>query len=172
MIGIEGLYEAYLWKFRISTHTNPLTLNEIFAKLNLPHLLKTIQSLKENVAMKAVIYLLGLGLIAYCTYFNLYTRQAASSLERLFQTYQLKYLAAIPALFAILFILSATAAQCPWPFWIVGILAAIEAVIAYTNPKEIYSKTLDWLFENVTDQAYKIVSLIGIIFGTLILTLA
>ena len=122
--------------------------------------------------MKAVIYLLGIGLIAYCTYFNLYTRQAAISLKELFQTYKLKYLAVIPALFAILFIISAPAAQCPWPFWIVGTLAAIEALIAFTNPNEIYSKTLDWLFENATDQAYKIFSIIGIIFGTLILTLA
>ena len=122
--------------------------------------------------MKVIIYLLGLGLIGYCTYFNLYTRQAADGLKRMFQTYQLKYLAAIPAIAAILFIISAPAAQCPWPFWIVGILAAIEAVIAFTNPQKIYSRMLDWLFDNVTDQAYKISSIIGIIFGTLILTLA
>ena len=30
---------------------------------------------------------------------------------------------------------------------------------------------LDWLFENISDQAYKIFTTIGIIFGTLILAL-
>jgi hypothetical protein len=56
--------------------------------------------------MKIVIYLLGFACIAYCTYFNLYTRQAANSLKNMFQTYQLKYLAAIPAVVSVLFIIS------------------------------------------------------------------
>ena len=122
--------------------------------------------------MKIVIYLLGFGIIVYCTYFNLYTRQAVDGLKSMFQSYQLQYLAAIPAVFAVLFLLSAPAARCPWPFWIVGVLAAIEAVVAFINPQKIYSRMLDWLFENVTDQAYKFSAIIGIIFGTLILTLA
>jgi hypothetical protein len=42
--------------------------------------------------MKIVIYLLGFACIAYCTYFNLYTRQAANSLKNMFQTYQLIWL--------------------------------------------------------------------------------
>jgi len=121
--------------------------------------------------MKVVIYLLGFACIAYCTYFNLYTRQAVNALKNMFQSYQLKYLAAIPAVVAVLFLISAPAAKCPWPFWIVGILAAVEAIIAFINPQKIYSRMLDWLFENVSDQAYKFFAIIGIIFGTLILTL-
>jgi hypothetical protein len=127
---------------------------------------------KEAVTMNVVIYLLGFACIAYCTYFNLYTPQATNALKRMFQTYQLKYLAAIPAVVALLFLISAPAAECPWPFWIVGILAAIEAAIVFLNPQKIYSRTVDWLFENVSDKAYKFFAIIGIIFGTLILTLA
>ena len=121
--------------------------------------------------MKVIIYLLGITCIAYCTYFNLYTRQAANALKNMFQSYQLKYLAAIPAVVAVLFLIAAPAAECPWPFWIVGILAAIEAIVALINPQKIYSRMLDWLFENVTEQAYKFFGIIGVIFGTLILTL-
>ena len=51
-------------------------------------------------------------------------------------------------------------------------LAVIEAIVAFINPQKIYSRMLDWLFENVSDQAYKVFAIIGIIFGTLILTLA
>ena len=90
----------------------------------------------------------------------------------MYQSYQLKYLAAIPAVVAVLFLIAAPAAECPWPFWIVGILAAIEAIVAFINPQKIYSKMLDWLFENVSDQAYKFFSIVGIIFGIQILTLA
>ena len=54
-------------------------------------------------AMEVVIYLLGFACIAYCTYFNLYTRHAINALKSMFQTYQLKYLAAIPAVVAVLF---------------------------------------------------------------------
>ena len=122
--------------------------------------------------MKVIIYLLGLSCIGYCTYFNLHTRHAADSLRKMFQSYELRYLAAIPAIVAVLFLISAPAAVCPWPFWIVGVLAAIEAVVAFLNPQKIYSKMIDWLFENTTEQAYKVFAIIGIIFGTLIMTLA
>ena len=121
--------------------------------------------------MKAIVYFLGFGLIAYCTYFNLYTRHAADSLKRMFQNYQLKYLSIIPAVAAVLFLIAAPAVKCSWPFWIIGILAAIEAIVAFLNPRGIYSRILEWLFKNVSDQAYRLLSIVGIIFGTLILTL-
>jgi len=130
------------------------------------------QLTKETVTMKIIIYLLGLGIIFYCSYLNLYTRHAVDSLKNMFRTYHLQYLATIPAVVAVLFLISAPAAKCPWPFWIVGVLAAMESVIAFTNPQKIYNRMLDWLFDNVSDQAYKIFSIIGIIFGALILTLA
>ena len=121
--------------------------------------------------MKVVIYLLGFGCIAFCTYLNLYTQQAASALKKLFNTYQLKYLAIIPALVAVLFLIAAPAAKCPYPFWIVGILAAVEAIVAFTNPQKIYSRMVDWWFANVSDQTHKRCAIAGIVFGTLLLTL-
>jgi hypothetical protein len=122
--------------------------------------------------MDVIIYLLGFASIAYCTYFNLYTSQAVNTLKTMYQTYHLKYLAAIPAVLAILFLISAPAARCPWPFWIIGILAAVEAIFAFINPQKIYSRMVDWLFENISDQAYKFLAIIGVILGTLIITLA
>jgi len=121
--------------------------------------------------MKIIVYLLGFGLIAYCTYFNLYTRHAVNALKGMFQNYQLKYLSAVPAVVAVLFLMSTPVVKCPWPFWIIGILAAIEAIVAFINPQGIYSRMLDWLFKNVSYQAYRLFSIIGIIFGALILTL-
>ena len=65
--------------------------------------------------MEVVIYLLGFACIAYCTYFNLYTRHAINALKSMFQTYQLKYLAAIPAVVAVLFFFSSSG-QMPLAF--------------------------------------------------------
>ena len=122
--------------------------------------------------MKVIIYLLSIACIACSAYFNLYPRQAVSGMKRMFQTYRLQYLAAIPAVVAVLFLISAPAARCPWPFWIVGILAAAEALVAFINPQKIYTRMLDWSFEKPSDQAYKLLGILGVIFGTLLLTLA
>ena len=120
--------------------------------------------------MKVIVYLLGFGHIALCTYLILFTRESLDILKNMFQTFQLKYLSAIPAVYAILFLISASATAHPWMFRIIGLLAAVEAVVAFTNPKKIYSQMLDWYFGNVSDQANRLFGIIGIIFGTVILT--
>jgi len=120
--------------------------------------------------MKVIVYLLGFGLIAYCTYFNLYTHQAVNSLKGLFQNYQLKYLSAFPAVVAVLFLISTPVVKCPWPFWTIGLLAAIEAIVAFLNPQEFYSRMLEWLFKSVSERAHRLFSIFGIILGTFILT--
>jgi uncharacterized protein YjeT (DUF2065 family) len=120
--------------------------------------------------MKVIVYLLGFGHIALCTYLILYTRESLDILKDMFQTFQLKYLSAIPAVYAILFLISASATAHPWVFRIIGLLAAVEAVVAFINPKKIYSQMLDWYFDNISDQANRLFGIIGIIFGIVILT--
>lgn len=120
--------------------------------------------------MKVIVYLLGFGHIALCTYLILYTRESLDILKDMFQTFQLKYLSAIPAVYAILFLISASATAHSWVFRIIGLLAAVEAVVAFINPKKIYSQMLDWYFDNISDQANRLFGIIGIIFGIVILT--
>jgi hypothetical protein len=120
--------------------------------------------------MKVIAYLLGFGHIALCTWLILYTRESIAALKAMFRTYQLKYLAAIPAAYALLFLISASMINHPWLFRIVGLLAAAEAVVAFTNPRKIYSEMLNWYFGNVSNQIHRLFGIIGIIFGTVILT--
>jgi ABC-type multidrug transport system fused ATPase/permease subunit len=127
---------------------------------------------KEPIAMEILVYLLGFGIIAYCTYFNLYTRQAVDAMKSLFKNYPLKYIAALAAVVAVLFIVAAAGARCPYPFWIIGVLAAAEAVLALTNPQGIYTRLVDWYFDNVSEQAHRFFAILGIILGTLLMTLA
>ena len=120
--------------------------------------------------MKVIAYLLGFGCIAICSCLILYTRESVDALKGLFQKYPLKYLSAIPAIFGILFFLSASVSTYPWVLRLIGLLGIGEAVVAYTNPQELYSKMLDWYFEKVSDQAQRLFGIMGIIFGTVILS--
>ena len=120
--------------------------------------------------MKVIIYLIGLGHIALCTYLILYTRTAVEALKELFQTYPLKHLSAIPALYALLFLISAFATTHQWVFVVVGLLASAEALVAFMNPRKIYRQMLDWYFRNVSDRTNQLFGIIGIVFGTLIMT--
>lgn len=120
--------------------------------------------------MKVIIYLLGFGHIAVSTCLILYTRETVDTLKGLIQTYQLRYLSAIPAVFGLLFLISASATAYPWIFRIIGLLAMGEAIVAFTNPQKLYSRMLDWYFGNVSDQTQRLFGIIGIVFGTVILT--
>ena len=120
--------------------------------------------------MKVIVYLLGFSHIALCSYLIIYTKESINFIKGLFNAYQLKYLATIPAVYALLFLISASATIHPWVFRILGLLAAFEAVVAFTNPKKIYSQMLDWYFEVVSEQTNRFFGIIGVVFGTVILT--
>ena len=120
--------------------------------------------------MKAIVYLLGFGHIALCTYLILYTRDSLGLLKGLFNSYHLKYLSVIPTVYGLLFLIAASVTIHPWVFRIVGLLGIVEAVVAFTNPRKIYSEMLDWYFGSVSEQANRMLGMIGIVFGTVILT--
>lgn len=119
--------------------------------------------------MKPVVILLGLVIIAYSIYLILEPRKVVNTIKGLVETYQLRFLAFFIALFAVLVLISAPALDHPWVFWVLGMLSAAEALVAFTNPKQIYSQMLDWYCSQVSDQANRFFGIIGIMFGTLIL---
>lgn len=120
--------------------------------------------------MKGIVYLLGFAHIAVCTYLILYTKEFVNLMKGFFNTYELKYLSAIPAGYALLFLVSASATIHPWIFRFVGLLAVVEAVVLFINPRKIYSRMLDWYFNSLSDQAKQVFGIFGIVFGTVILT--
>jgi uncharacterized protein YjeT (DUF2065 family) len=123
----------------------------------------------ESLDMKPIVILLGLVIIAYSIYLILEPRKVVNTIKSLVETYQLQFLACFIALLAVLFLISAPALRYPWVLWVVGMLSAIEALVAFTNPKQIYSQMLDWYLSQVSDQANRCFGIIGVIFGTLVL---
>jgi uncharacterized protein YjeT (DUF2065 family) len=120
--------------------------------------------------MKVIVYLLGFGHIALCTCLILYTRKTVDWFKNLYDTYQLKYMAAVPAVYGLLFLIPASSTTHPWVFRIIALLSFCEAIVAFFNPQKIYSRVLDWYFQTVSDQTQRMFGIIGIILGTVILT--
>jgi hypothetical protein len=120
--------------------------------------------------MKGIVYLLGFGHIALGSYLILYTAATVNTLNGWFKAYPLKYLSAIPAVVGLLFLISASSIIYPWVFWIIALLAFCEAVVAFADPQQIYSRMVDWYFGNVSVETNRLFGIIGLIFGTVILT--
>jgi len=120
--------------------------------------------------MKVIVYLLGFTYITMCSFLILYTRESVITFKNLFDSYETRYLSIIPAVIGLLFLVSATATYYPWVFRIIAVIAFAEAVLAIVNPNKIYSRMLDWYFEGISDRTHRLFGIIGLVFGTAILT--
>ncbi|MCG6894347.1 MAG: hypothetical protein LJE65_12115 [Desulfobacteraceae bacterium] len=120
--------------------------------------------------MEVVVYLIGLSHVVLSALCILYARESMSWIQGLFKTYPLKYLSGIPLLYGFLFLISASAISYPWLFRFLGLLALCEAVVAFTNPQNLYGRLLDGYFENISERTHQLFGIIGVIFGTLVLT--
>lgn len=120
--------------------------------------------------MTIIAYLLGFGYIAISACMILYTQATLDTLKGLTRKYPLKYLSAVSAAVGILFFICASATTYPWVLRIVGLVAIGEAVLAYLNPQDLYTRMLAWYFEKVSEQGHRLFGIIGIIFGTVLLS--
>ena len=124
---------------------------------------------KESMTMTVIVYILGFVYIAIGSICILYTKECVDTLKKLFQEIPLKVLSALPAVFGILFFISALATSFPWFFRVIGTLAFVKAVMIFTNPHNLYSRSLEWYFD-LSDQTQRLFGIISIIFGTAIVT--
>lgn len=120
--------------------------------------------------MKVIVYLLGFMYIAICSFLILYTRETVNAFNKWFHRCELRYLSIIPAVVGLLFLMSANATCYPWVFRIIAVIAFAEAVLALINPRQIYSRMVDWYFGALSDRTQRLFGILGIIFGTVILT--
>lgn len=120
--------------------------------------------------MKVIAYLLGVGSIAGFSCLVLYTTATVDMLKTLLQKYPPKYIAAVPAVLGLLFLISGSAVTYPWVFRLIGLLAIGKAVLVYIDPQKIFSRMTEWYFEKVSEQGQRLFGIIGIILGTAILS--
>jgi uncharacterized protein YjeT (DUF2065 family) len=118
--------------------------------------------------MEVIVFFLGVVYIAIGSISILYTKEYVDALKKLIQGIPLKVLSAFPAVFGILFFISASATNFPWFFRVIGMVAFVEAVLTFTNPHNLYNRLLDWYFD-LSDQTQRLFGIISIIFGSAIL---
>jgi uncharacterized protein YjeT (DUF2065 family) len=120
--------------------------------------------------MQIIVYLLGFGSIAISSCLILYPRATIDLYRGLYQKYPLTYIAALAAVFGLFFLIAAPITTYPWFFRIIGVLFLLEALLAFFNPQKIYNRMLEWYFMKVSDQTQRLFGIIGVIFGTAILS--
>jgi uncharacterized protein YjeT (DUF2065 family) len=90
--------------------------------------------------------------------------------KSIFSNIDQKILSALPFIFGILFIFSASATRIPWLFRLIGLMAVIEGMVFFLIPKDLYDKFMDWYLNSLSDQTYRLSGILGIIFGAAILS--
>jgi len=100
----------------------------------------------------------------------LYTDETRKFVKRIFNNIDQKILSALPFIFGILFIFSASATSIPWLIRLIGLMAVIEGVVFFIIPKDLYDKFMDWYLNALSDQTYRLSGILGIILGTAFLS--
>lgn len=116
--------------------------------------------------MEWILYLISVIWIASGSSFILYTAEARETVRRLIEKSDSKLLAAIPLVVGVLLIVAGSASSHPWFLRLVGLLALIKGGLIIANPENIWSKLTDWYLNQLSDQAYRLIGIIGIILGT------
>ena len=115
--------------------------------------------------MKWFLYAFSLIYISVGCCSILYTNETKNYVRRIFNNIDQKILSALPFIFGILFILSASATCIPWLFRLIGLMAVIEGVVFFLIPKDWYDKFMDWYLNSLSDQIYRLSGILSIILG-------
>jgi len=100
----------------------------------------------------------------------LYTDETRKFVKRIFNNIDQKILSALPFIFGILFIFSASATSIPWIIRLIGFMGVIKGVAFFIIPKDSYEKLMDWYLNSLSDQTYRLSGILSIILGTAFLS--
>jgi len=120
--------------------------------------------------MKWFLYAISLIYVSVGCCSILYTNETKNYVRRIFNNMDQKILSALPFIFGILFIFSASATSIPWLIRLIGLMAVIEGVVFFIIPKDLYDKFMDWYLNALSDQTYRLSGILGIILGTAFLS--
>ncbi len=120
--------------------------------------------------MKWFLYAISLFYISIGCCSILYTNETRKFVKNIFNNIDQKILSALPFILGILFIFSASATRIPWLIRLIGLIAVIEGVVFFLIPKDLYDKFIDWYLNLLSNQTYRLSGILGIIFGTAVLS--
>jgi len=119
--------------------------------------------------MKIILYAFSLVYIAAGVCMILYTDETRNVFKGLVQM-GLKAMSVIAAAMGLLLILAASASHYPWVLRIIGLVALAEGVLLFINPQDIMGKIYDWFLEQSSEQTFRAMGIITVIFGTALIS--
>jgi len=120
--------------------------------------------------MKWFLYAISLIWISIGCCTILYTNETKKFLKSIFNDIDQKILSALPFIFGILFIFSASTTRIPWLIRLIGLIAVIEGGVRFLIPKNLYDKLVDYYVNSLSDQTYRLSAIFTIILGTAFLS--
>ena len=119
--------------------------------------------------MKTILYAFSLIYIAAGVCMILYTDETRNVFKRLVQM-GLKAMSVIAVVMGLLLIVAASASHYPWFLRIIGLFALAEGVLLFINPRDIMEKIYDWFLEQSSEQTFRAMGIITVIFGTALIS--
>jgi uncharacterized protein YjeT (DUF2065 family) len=116
------------------------------------------------------LYLISATWIAFGSCTILYTTETKMTAKTFISKIPPKFLAAIPFISGILFILAASASSHPGIIRMLGVIALLKGIFVFVNPANLRNKTMDWFLVSLSDQAHRIIGILSIILGTALLS--
>jgi uncharacterized protein YjeT (DUF2065 family) len=120
--------------------------------------------------MKAFLYVVSVLWIALGSCFVLYTIECRKTLVSLLRGVDRRFLAFLPAIFGILFIVAASHTRNPGFIRLLGLLAVAEGAFMFVNPQGLYGQVAEWFLDKASDQTYRFFGIISLILGTAVLS--
>ena len=119
--------------------------------------------------MKIILYAFSLVYIATGVCMVLYTEETRNVFRKLVQM-GFRVMSVVASVMGLLLILAASASHHPWFLRIIGLLALGEGVLLYINPHDIMGKLYDWFLKQTSDQGFRAMGIITVIFGTALIS--
>lgn len=116
------------------------------------------------------LYLIAATWIAFGSSAILYTTETKSTANAFLLKIPPKFLAAIPFISGILFIIAASASSHPWIIRIFGVIGLLKGIFVFVNPANLYPKTMEWYLVSLSDQSHRFVGILSVILGTALLS--
>jgi uncharacterized protein YjeT (DUF2065 family) len=120
--------------------------------------------------MKWFLYALSLLWISFGAGFIIYTSESKRIINSVVKNLDRRILSALPAIFGVLLVISASESRHSWFIRLIGILAVFKGGLIFWNPQNLCDKTLDWYLNSVSDQTFRFFGIITLILGTVILS--
>jgi len=114
------------------------------------------------------LFLMSIIYIALGCSFILAPVETKENMRLLTEKLDRKVWAAVAGIAGVLFLFSYTASSHPWIIILVGILAIVKGSVFFVNPGNIYEKTTQWYYGELTEETVRIHGIAALILGTAI----